>query len=202
MKSILKTYSYIFHPLFVSVYCCLYYFGTKSSFYSSKAILYFLSQICILTVCIPIVIFYLLKFTKVIKTDIMVNDIKQRRLPLAIQCLYFYFIAFYTLKPIPDSQLKYFFIGALISSLLALFASLVNKKISLHMIGITGLTSFIVALSYKLNNPNLILICLLIMICGTVASSRLAMKAHTNSELIWGSIVGIIGQIATLYFWL
>ena len=202
MKSILKSYSYIFHPLFVSVYTSLYFFGNKSGFYNSKAILFFISQIFILTVLIPIAIFYLLKFIKVLNTDIMVNNVKQRRLPLAIQCIYFYFIAFYTFKPIPDTELKYFFIGALISSLLALLASLFKQKISLHMIGITGMCSFIIALSYKLSNPNVLFICLLIMICGTVASSRLAMKAHTNSELFWGTVVGIFGQVVTLYFWL
>lgn len=202
MKTILKSYSYIFHPLFVSVYTSLYFFGTKSGFYNSKAILYFISQIFIVTVLIPIAVFYVLKLLKVLNTDMMVNNVKQRRLPLAIQSIYFYFIAFHTFKPIPDTELRYFFIGALISSLLALLASLIKHKISLHMIGITGMSSFIIALFYKHSNPNLLLICLLVMICGTVASSRLAMKAHTNSELFWGTVIGVIGQILALIIWL
>ena len=202
MKTILKLYSYIFHPLFVSVYTSLFYFGFHSKYYALSAIVILLAQIFLLTVLIPIAVFYLLRMLKLLRTDIMVNDVKQRKLPLAIQAMYFYFISFYTLKPIPDSDLKFFFIGALASTILALFAAILRQKISLHMIGVGGMASFIIGLSVKTSSPNLLLICALILLTGIVASSRLAMKAHTPSELFWGTVVGVYCQVQLFVYWL
>jgi hypothetical protein len=132
----------------------------------------------------------------------MLNDVKQRRLPLAIQTIYFYIISYHTLKPIIHYDIRYFFIGALLSSIVALIASLINKKVSLHMIGVSGMGAFIIGLNIKSNTPNLLVICLLILVIGIVASSRLIMKAHTNSELIWGTLIGSLSQIILYSIWL
>ena len=202
MKSILKIFSYIFHPLFVSVYTSIYYFYVNSSIFTTKYSIYFIFQIALLTIILPLLVFYLLIACKILSTDIMLNDVKQRRLPLAIQTIYFYFISYYTLKPIIQYDIRYFFIGALLSSIVALIASLVNKKVSLHMIGISGMTTFIIGLSIKSGAPNLSIICSLIILTSIVASSRLALKAHTPSELIWGTIIGICGQAQLFSIWL
>lgn len=132
----------------------------------------------------------------------MLNHVKQRQLPLAIQTVYFFIISYYTLKPIISFDIRYFFIGALLSSVIALLASLVNKKISLHMVGITGMVSFIIGLNIKSGYPNLIFICGLVLLVGFVASSRLAMKAHTPSELVWGTLIGIASQVQLFSLWL
>ncbi|UYW01252.1 hypothetical protein K5I29_12500 [Flavobacterium agricola] len=132
----------------------------------------------------------------------MVNNVKQRRLPLAIQSIYFYFISFYSLKPIAQYEIRYFFVGAMLSAILALLAALLNKKISLHMIGISGMATFIIGMNIKSGYPSLTLICCLIVLTGCVASSRLAMKAHTSSELLWGTLIGIYCQAQLFTLWL
>jgi hypothetical protein len=47
----------------------------------------------------------------------------------------------------------------------------------------------------------LLIIVILFLLNGVVASSRLIMKAHTNNELFIGSLVGIIPQVVLFYFW-
>jgi hypothetical protein len=50
------------------------------------------------------------------------------------------------------------------------------------MISISSLTVFIIGLSLHFQNPNTVLITVLLLLNGFVASSRLEMKAHTNTE--------------------
>jgi hypothetical protein len=84
--------------------------------------------------------------------------------------------------------LSFFLLAALLSTLLALFFYLPIKA-SLHMISISSLTVFIIGLSLHFQNPNTVLITVSPpeWICGF---SRLEMKAHTNTELILGFVLG------------
>jgi hypothetical protein len=50
------------------------------------------------------------------------------------------------------------------------------------MISISSLTVFIIGLSLHFQNPNTVLITVLLLLNGFVASSRLEM-AHTNTEM-------------------
>ncbi|HRZ31251.1 MAG TPA: hypothetical protein P5188_02985, partial [Flavobacterium sp.] len=60
MKKILPIFSYLFHPLFISVYASLLYFILFRDFYVLQEMYLFMIQIVIITVLIPISLFYLL----------------------------------------------------------------------------------------------------------------------------------------------
>jgi len=199
MKPILKLFSYIFHPLFVSVYATLYFFYSYRNIFPAVNSIYYIVQITLLTIILPLFILHLYINLKIINSDIMLTDVKSRRLPLATQSIIFLFICHQTLKPIQGFELKYFFIGALISSVIALLATLFKQKISLHMIGICGMATFIIGLNIKIGFPSLVLICTLFIISGLVATSRLIMKAHTNLELLLGALIGVFTQILSFY---
>jgi hypothetical protein len=70
------------------------------------------------------------------------------------------------------------------------------------MISISSLTVFIIGLSLHFQNPNTVLITVLLLLNGFVASSRLEMKAHTNTELILGFVLGVVPQLLLLVLWL
>jgi len=201
MKPILKLFSYIFHPLFTSVYVSVYYFYFNKEIFTLYSIFYFLTQVILLTIVLPLIMLYALISLRII-TDVMVTNIKHRRFLLAAQCVYFFILCFHSLKPIKNFEIQYFFIGALSSTICALLAALFNKKVSLHMIGISGMACFLIGLSIKTTYPSLVLTCLVILLTGFVASSRLAMKAHTPSELIWGTCIGILSQVYLFNLWL
>jgi hypothetical protein len=158
-------------------------------------------QIIIITIFIPISFFFLLK--SIGKVDsIMVSETSQRKIPLSIQALLIIILISkgITIDKIPE--LFFFFLGGFISTLLILILLFLRFKASIHMIGISSLTAFIIALSFH-NQINLIyLIAFLITVNGIVAASRLVMNAHSYKELVVVFLIGITSQVVLWQFWL
>jgi len=86
--------------------------------------------------------------------------------------------------------------------LLALFFLYFDKKISIHLIGISALTCFIIGISLAFEVDLLYTISFFIVTIGLVASSRLVMNAHNYTEIVLGFLAGSIPQIILFYFWL
>lgn len=202
LKKALPLFSYLFHPLFVSVYAALFYFYVTKGFYYPHEIYLTLLQIAILTVFLPLSTYFLLKSLGLVRSGIMLHEKKERRLPLAFQAMFFVVLTQHSFSTIVLPELYYFFIGALISTFLALLLIVFNFKASIHMIGITGLTLFIGGISLHFGVQFISLISFAIVMTGCVASSRLYMQAHSMKEILTGIIVGALPQIALWYWWL
>jgi hypothetical protein len=99
-------------------------------------------------------------------------------------------------------SLHYFFLGGIISAALAFLLLYAKIKASIHMIGISALTVFVIGLSLKNELNTVSLVAFLVVLNGLVASSRLVMKAHTNKELMIGFLCGIIPQLGLFHLWL
>ncbi len=129
-------------------------------------------------------------------------SIAERRMPIAIQAILLFVLIKYSISKEMFTELYYFFLGGLLSTLVVLSAVLLKFKASLHMIGISALTAFIYGLSvyYQLPFTYLIGICIICM--GFVASSRLYKKAHTPIELIAGIFIGMVPQLLLFKYWL
>lgn len=158
-------------------------------------------QVIIITFLLPMAFFYLLRtFGKI--DSIMLSDISQRKIPLLLQIMLFTVLIE---KSIPIDRfppLYFFFVGGLCSVIIAFGLLYIKTKASIHMIGISSLTVFIIGLSIS-NEVNAInLISIFVLINGAVASSRLEMEAHNNKELAIGFLCGILPQVGLLYFWL
>ena len=201
-KKMLPFFSYLFHPLLVSLYGAVFYFCIAKGFYYPHEIYLTLIQITILTVFLPISTYFLLKSLGLIRSGIMLNETRERRLPLAFQCMFFLVLTQHSFSTVVVQELYYFFTGALISSFLALLLAIFHIKASLHMIGISGLTLFIAGISLHFGLPLLYLIAFFIVMNGFVASSRLYMNAHSIAEIAIGTLVGMLPQIGLWYFWL
>ena len=201
LKKILPVFSYIFHPIFVSIYGALFYFLVTRSFFYDSQIYVTLIQVVILTLLLPLSIYFLFRSLGVV-SSFTEATLKERQMPIAVQAILLLVLLKFSISKEITTELFYFFLGGLISSILVLASVILKFKASLHMIGISALTAFVYGLSsyYQLPFVNLFAFCIVCM--GLVASSRLYMKAHTYPELIVGIAIGLAPQLFLYRYWL
>ena len=159
----------------------------------------YLIQILIITVFLPLSLFYLLIMLGKVDS-IMISNVSQRKTPLIIHIFLLVFLITQTISRNKMPELYYFFAGSILSSSLSLILVFFNKKASLHILGTSSLSIFCIGLCIHFQIKEYVLISILILLNGLVASSRLYMKAHTEKELIIGFLIGSIPQIILLYF--
>lgn len=198
----LPAFSYIFHPIFVSLYGTLFYFLIVENFAYERTTLYLtLIQVSILTVLLPLALFFLLVSVGIVKSFTEAS-IKERRLPIAIQALLLFVLLKFSVSLDFIPELYLYFFGGLISAVIALLAILMKHKASLHMIGISALTTFIYFLCLHYELPFLNTLAFTVVCIGLVGSSRLYMKSHTPIELLTGCMIGIFPQFILWNYWL
>jgi membrane-associated phospholipid phosphatase len=201
LKKYLALFSYIFHPVFIPVFATLFYIFAKNVAIGYQEKIFILLQVFIVTLVVPILFFFLLKATGKI-SSLMVPDISERKLPLVIQSFLLIILVKQSITLERYNELHFFMLGALMSTLIALILLFFKSKISLHMMGITGLTLFYFGLSMVYQTQNILLFAILIFIIGLVASSRLEMKAHTIKEILIGMLLGGAPQLLLMPLWL
>jgi hypothetical protein len=201
LKKILPFFSYVFHPIFIPVMATLFYLFYNGTEFVTQEKLFVFFQIIIVTVFIPVLVFLLLRATGNVDS-VMVSKVSQRKIPLLLHCFLIILLVRKSITIDRYPELHFFLLGGLLSSLLALILLFGNIKASLHMIGMSSLTVFIIGLSMHLQIQSTFIIAMLILLNGIVASSRLEMNAHTNKELIIGFILGAIPQLLLLVLWL
>lgn len=200
-KKCLPLFSYIFHPIFSSIYGTLFFFVIAKNYFNNPQIYITLIQVTILTVLMPLSMYFLFRSLGLL-SSFTEASIAERRMPIAIQAILLFVLIKYSISKEMFTELYYFFLGGLLSTLVVLSAVLLKFKASLHMIGISALTAFIYGLTvyYQLPFTYLIGICIICM--GFVASSRLYKKAHTPIELITGIFIGMVPQLLLFKYWL
>lgn len=200
MKKFLAFFSYIFHPIFIPVYATLFYFFITNNFFYKHEIYLTFIQVLILTILLPLSLFYLLRSLGFLKSKML--DPKERKLPLAIYSLLLLTLIKYSLSIVIIPELYYYFLGMLISAALALMLLILGHKASLHMIAISTLILFIISISAYYHIRFLNLIAFFVVCSGLVASSRLQAKAHTMGEIALGILIGVIPQVGLWFIWL
>ena len=198
---LLKSISYIFHPLIMPLLGVIFYFSKTPRFIPDPVMKAKVFSISILTIILPILLYFLLKTIKQVES-LELKSTKERIIPLLLNILILVLILNRVLPYDEIRELYYFYLGILFSSLACLFLAMLKFKASIHMIGSAGFFMFAVALSihFKINiNGTIALMCVII---GAIATSRLHLKAHTNAELVLGFIVGFMPQVVLLNYWL
>ncbi|WP_374174666.1 hypothetical protein [Flavobacterium tructae] len=201
MKRILPIFSYIFHPIFISMYATLFYLFFKHDLFSTQEKYYVLLQILIITILVPILFYLLLRSTGRVNS-IMIHETSQRKIPLILQCFLYILLVKRSIVISRYPELHFFFLGALFSTILTLICSLFKIKASLHMMALSGFTIFVIGLNTHLQLQNPYWSAFLILMTGIVASSRLEMEAHSPNELVIGTFIGILPQLLFLNLWL
>ncbi|WP_431157347.1 hypothetical protein [Winogradskyella poriferorum] len=158
-------------------------------------------SIVILTIILPILLFFLLKTVNKVDT-IYLKTTKERVLPLLINSIIVALILYRVMTFNEIEELFYFFVGILLSNLICLILALSKIKASIHMIAASGFFMFAttIGIHFKININGTI--ALMMIILGAIATSRLHLKAHTNQELIIGLFTGLVPQLFLMNFWL
>ncbi len=200
MDKLLKSISFIFHPLLMPIIGTLFYFWKSPRYFSHQIIYAKLVSLAILTLILPILVYLLLKTLGKVQSFNLSNT-AERILPLGIYSLIIFIILqrVLTLSQIPE--LYYFFLGIFISNLCCLLLAMLKFKASIHVIGVSGVFMFALALSIYFGINSNISLALLCIIMGAVATSRLHVKAHTNKEIVAGFIIGLLPQLLLMYYW-
>ena len=132
----------------------------------------------------------------------MVYQLPQRKIPLLLQAILIFLLITKSITAEEIPELYYYFLGGLISTFLLLILLILKIKASIHMVGISTLTFFVIALSLHFHYNIIFVIAILVAMNGFVATSRLEMQAHTNKELVIGFFSGMLPQIILSFFWL
>lgn len=201
MRALIKSASFIFHPIWMPFLGTLFYFAVTPRFFPLSLIKAKLLAVAITTMFIPIVFYFLLKNLGKAKSALL-NDVEERRWPLFFYILLIGLNLYQILNVYNYPALYFFFVGILCSILTGFILAWLKVKISLHMMGLSGVLMFIISLSIYYHINLIYSISFLICALGLTATSRLQSKAHNGIELILGFFTGILPQIIVLNFWL
>ena len=146
MDKFLKSVSFIFHPLIMPLLGVIFYFSKSPRYIPVQIIQAKLISIFILTVVLPILLYFLLKTLGKVKS-VYLDTTRERIIPLILNCIV---VSLVIKKIVPANQiieLYYFFLGILVSTLACLFLAIMKFKTSIHMVSVAGLLMFFIALS-------------------------------------------------------
>ena len=146
MPYLLKSVSYIFHPLFIPMLGALYYFlvtPMANSFQQWATIIF---PLLILTIITPIILYSILKNMGLVSSIFTPNP-KERKYPLYFNMI-IYLVILYRIIPLNYSnELHYFFIGLLIAAFSALLLLFIKIKASIHLMGMGSIVAYVIGLS-------------------------------------------------------
>jgi hypothetical protein len=150
------------------------------------------------TYIIPLVVLLVLKKLALIDS-LKVATIKERKIPLFLMLIIFYVLG-KLLYAIPNfKELGLLFFGTDLALILIYFLFFFNIKASLHVMSISSAMAFFLIFGSIYSLPILPIIMVFFLLTGILASARLHLKAHTESEIYIGLVLGIVCQF-TVFF--
>ncbi len=188
-----KIISVILHPLFMPAYGILILFfisGTFLSYLAGPVKNIVLIIIAVNTIILPlsVVPFYISQ--KIIKS-IHMETTRERIIPLAMNSIFFY-LGFYLLNRLQVPDLIKMYVLASFSVVVVTLLVSLKWKISIHMIGIGGLTGAIISISWHLGVDMKAVWMGLILCSGLIGFARLELNKHTPAQVYSGFFTGLI----------
>jgi hypothetical protein len=198
---LLRSISFIFHPLIMPLLGVMFYFSKTPRFIPQPIIYGKLFSTVILTVILPLLLFYLLKTLGKVNS-IYLKTTKERIIPLILNCLIILVVLFRVFPNYEILEIYYFFVGVLCSTMACLILALLKIKASIHTMAASGFFMFAIGIGihFKININGTIMLTTVIL--GAIATSRLHLKAHNGAELLIGSFLGFMPQLILLNYWL
>lgn len=201
MHTLLKSISYIFHPLIMPLLGVIFYFSKSPRYIPREVILGKIVSLFILTIILPVLLYFLLKMIGIVQT-INLKTTKERIYPLILNGIVILIVLQQILTPSQSIELYFFFVGILISNMACLLLAIMQFKASIHMIAISGVFMFFIAISIHFSININGTLAIMSIITGAIATSRLHLKAHSYIELIIGVFIGVIPQLILINYWL
>ena len=202
VKYLAHLLSYIFHPLFIPTYFFLYLMQVLPFEFvgiTDWQLKMRLFSVAWLTAFFPAFAVFLLWRLK-LSDSIFLRTQKERIIPYVIT-MFFYWWMYYLSRNFTDQPiaLKFFYLGIFVASAIGMT---VNNfmKVSLHAMGIGGITTSIILVSVFYPVTNAIWVPLAIVLTALVISARLVVSDHSKKELVVGLFIGVFTQLAA-YLW-
>jgi len=202
VKYIAHLLSYVFHPLFIPTYFFLYLMQVLPFEFvgiTEWQLKMRLFSVAWLTAFFPAFAVFLLWRLK-LSDSIFLRTQKERIIPYVIT-MFFYWWMYYLSRNFTDQPiaLKFFYLGIFVASAIGMT---VNNfmKVSLHAMGIAGITTSIILVSVFYPVTNAIWVPLGIILTALVISARLVVSDHSKKELVVGLFIGLFTQLAA-YLW-
>lgn len=206
----------LFHPLLIASYMFMLLLAINPFLFGSNdmiggQVMVTLIMMILYTFVIPLISVLIMVALNMVNS-VMLEDRMQRIGPLLL-VMVLYFWVYYNLHSRPDIPTIYssFLLGVVMALSLA-FVINVADKISLHTVGMGGLTGMVMIClalfggsglsigSYTLSLGLLLII--VVLLAGLVGSARLSLSAHTKMQIYMGYVVGFLTQFVAhlLYF--
>lgn len=197
-EKISKIISHVFHPLLVPTvgFLVLFNSGTYLSYIPFNMKVWITSIVFVCTFFLPLMFIVFLRYQEVIN-NIHMKERRERYIPILITFFLFVF-CFYLIRRIDiPAMFCSFILGGMTTLLFSFFITL-RYKISIHMVGLGGLTAMILFISFYLKVDLSFYLILVILVTGMTGTARLLLKAHTPAEVYTGFLTGFAGVMATM----
>ena len=202
LKILAHLVSYVLHPLFIPTYFFLYLMQVVPFEFASitdwqlKLKLFSVFWLTAFFPAFAVFLLWRLKFSE----SIYLRTQKERIIPYIIT-MFFYWWMHYLSRNFTDQPvvLQFFYTGIFMATSVGLIANNFYK-ISLHGIGVSGLLTAVVLVSFTYPINNLPWVVASVAIAAIVWSARMIVSDHTNKELVVGFVIGRSTQLAA-FFW-
>jgi hypothetical protein len=193
--------SWVLHPMLMPTYALLLIFNHDAFFVlllPEKLKLILAGLIVANTLLIPLIFIWMMKRRGII-SSYQLPERGERTFPFVVTAL-FYFATWFMMQNLGLPGVYYIFV--LGGAALIVIAAIINLywKISIHALGIGGLTGGFLALNYRMLLDSTMLILLMIFVSGLVGYARLKLNTHNQSQVYVGYAVGVAVMVGIVAF--
>ena len=151
------------------------------------------------TCIIPITLLPLFQMMGLIESVYMVER-KERFWPI-LATAFSFFVGYWILNRVPviPKFINSFFFFTIVSVILALSITLF-WKVSIHMVGMGGISAVITALAWRFNPQLILLVAAAFVVAGVVGWARLKTESHKPAEVYVGYLVGFFTVSLSVLF--
>ncbi len=188
-----KIISYLLHPLLIPSYALLLLFGQSAYFIMMIPANFRWAMLGLIfgnTVLLPVIIIWMMR-AKGLISSMHLSERRERTFPFIVTALA-YFVTYYMLRKLglPSIYLLFFLGGAILTVL----ATGINFfwKISIHMLGMGGLTGGFIGLMLFRSIYSPMLLIVIILLSSLVAFSRLKLNVHNEAQVYVGYVLGVV----------
>jgi len=196
-----KIISTFFHPINFPIAGAILYFLLLPKYLFIEQERLLLAVIFVITYIFPLVLIILLKSFKMINSYHM-TTIEERKFPLLLFISITIFIGYWLLKSKVVNLLSLFYFGYGLGLIITYILLYFKIKVSLHTAAISGLIGFIAYFSFYYKVNLIILLAVILLLNGLVATSRLRLQAHKFNEVLIGFILGLITQFLVYFIYI
>jgi len=184
--------SYVLHPLLVPTYIIALLMNLDvfmAFMIPISTRLFIIGMIFVMTFALPVIMIYMMHRRGII-ASMQMEDKSERFFPLLVTAL-FWFLGYNLISKtgLPLIYYKYM-IGGLGAIIIAMPINYF-WKISLHMLGMGGLTGVFIGLLYTLGIEIFPLLAIIILLSGLTGYARLKENSHNPPQIYAGYIVGV-----------